>query len=508
MSDTTWDVKTASAARDGQWWYLVAAVVGLLFGHFALRWKPLLAFEGAAALVILLLCIARPYTGLLLTLALTLALDQFKIFAGGMELSPVTTLVGWAFFSNLNTTLPIPVLYLNFMEVLLITVTLSWLCRRLAAKELRWHGGTLGPALLALGLLITGAVVYGIATGAELRIALWETRALFHLMVAYLLAAHMIERRSQVRALVSVVIGAITFRILLTWWNAVGVLHLSLGGVDTVTAHEDALFFALLIVLWACLHLFRAEPRQRQALGLVMLATLGAFIFAKRRASIIALLAAVPYLTAMLHWPRARRVLGTGAFLLLLLIPYAAAFWNSDHPVALPLELVQSITRSDPGDRMGSSNRYRLIENRNLMADIRDHPWVGKGFGHQFRTRWDATAGAVEIAGELPELDYELSKYVPHNQVLWIWVKAGIFGFAAFWLFIILAVSQGTHLSRVLATPYFRALAATTAVLVCMLAIVSFVDTVMTSYRTLLLVGLLLGAMSRFRAIERAEGIV
>lgn len=486
-------------------WHLVAAGASLLFGYLCLRWGPLLAAEAAAGAALLLLCIARPFTGLLTTLGLTLALEQIGISTNGViELDPWTERLH--FFANLNSLGRLPWVYLNFMEVMLLTCGLSWAVRRAKAGTLRWRGGPLlFPLALLAGALVL-AILYGLAAGASWKLALWETRALFQLMVTYLLAIHMIEERAQVRALVWTAIAAIFYRAIMAWYHAGVFLRFDLSGVDSVTTHEDGLFFASLLLFWAVLQLFRAEPDQRRVLTLLFPLLVGAFLFSKRRAAMVALLAAVPYLILLLDWPRARRALLVCAALAIPAGLYTAAFWNSDRGVAMPVQLIKSVIIRPQSGRMYYSNRYRDLENSLLAARIRQSPLLGIGFGKPFV----AAGAALPDEGDrdaassgLPVLDAPLSHYIPHNQILWVWAKAGFLGFAAFWFFALFAVAHGTRLARALQTPYLRAVAAFVALMVCMQLIVSFGDQQLTEYRNMVFLGLLLGTLCRLPHLDK-----
>ena len=199
MSETIWGRERAAGAPIDEGTYSVVAALSLLFGLFCIRWGTPCSPEAAAALALLALCIARPFVGLMVALALTLGLDQIGISTNGpIELDPFTEKTH--FFVNLNSVARLPGLYLNFMEVMLVTCWLSWGVRRLKAGTLQWRGGAMALPLAVLGLALVAAVMRGVATGGLWKIALWSTRGLFQLIIV-LLAAHMMESRSQVRAL-------------------------------------------------------------------------------------------------------------------------------------------------------------------------------------------------------------------------------------------------------------------------------------------------------------------
>ena len=84
-----------------------------------------------------------------------------------------------------------------------------------------------------------------------------------------------------------------------------------------------------------------------------------------------------------------------------------------------------------PDERDYLSNLYRDIETQNLQFTISTSPIMGIGFGRPFievRPLVDLTA------------TWPLQLYMPHNNMLWIWMRTGIVGFMNFWAVIGLAI--------------------------------------------------------------------
>ena len=121
------------------------------------------------------------------------------------------------------------------------------------------------------------------------------------------------------------------------------IFKFSLESVDSVTTHEEGIFFASMLLFWMVLQIYRAEPAQRRTLAVLLPLFVIAFIAAKRRAAMVALIRAIPYLLMIVDWRRARRLLMAGFLALPLLLVYTVAFWNSTSTVALPVALVRSL---------------------------------------------------------------------------------------------------------------------------------------------------------------------
>jgi O-antigen ligase len=231
-------------------------------------------------------------------------------------------------------------------------------------------------------------------------------------------------------------------------------------------------------------------------------------LFAKRRAAFVALALALPYFIALLNWRRAKRAIGVTLAMSVVLAVYAVIFSSTGGILGEPVRLIRSVADTKGSGRHAASNRYRLVENLHLATDIRDYALLGRGFGQPFSTSLapgQMPPGMESEEKSLTKQGVPLWRYIPHNQILWVWVKGGILGFTAFWFFILATIAHGTYLARTLKTPYFRALAAFTVILVSMTMLVAYVDMGLTAYRNMIYMGAMLGMMVRLRAIETQE---
>ena len=82
-----------------------------------------------------------------------------------------------------------------------------------------------------------------------------------------------------------------------------------------------------------------------------------------------------------------------------------------------------------------NSDIYREIEAFDLWYTIRNNPIQGVGFGQKFLQ-----------PSPLPDLSFfEFWAYIPHNSVLWIWLKLGFLGFASMLFLFARAVQLGAR---------------------------------------------------------------
>jgi O-antigen ligase len=117
-------------------------------------------------------------------------------------------------------------------------------------------------------------------------------------------------------------------------------------------------------------------------------------------------------------------------------------------------------------DRNQDSDLYRTIEKADIVATIRSSPILGIGFGHPFLRPIP-----------LPPINlFLLSPYMPHNAILWMWMKVGALGFLAMVYLFGLTLVVGTR--NVLRMPHddYAAITLTSLAFVLMYAIFSYVD--------------------------------
>jgi len=119
----------------------------------------------------------------------------------------------------------------------------------------------------------------------------------------------------------------------------------------------------------------------------------------------------------------------------LLITAFLTAFCNVQH--GLNGQLVRPIqSQFDPTYRDYLSNIYRQAENVNLQQSFQTNKLIGMGFGMPFLT--------VLAQADISNI-YPLWNYIPHNTLLWIGMRMGAVGNAAFWGLVAMAVLQAWH---------------------------------------------------------------
>jgi hypothetical protein len=170
---------------------------------------------------------------------------------------------------------------------------------------------------------------------------------------------------------------------------------------------------------------------------------------------------------------------------------YAGAFWNSQSRLAEPLRVVRGII--DPGAvswRDQSSDAWRETENSNISYTMRQLPLTGVGLGQQYL-----------FDREPPPLtSFVYWRYIAHNALLWVWLKAGPYAAFVFWFLVGTALMRGLRLYRKLEDPFLRASAAFPVLLIVSQVVFSSVDLGLTYNRTMTTLGVALGLTATLSA--------
>jgi hypothetical protein len=169
-------------------------------------------------------------------------------------------------------------------------------------------------------------------------------------------------------------------------------------------------------------------------------------------------------------------------------------FWGSTSIVAQPARGISSVF--SPNARDDQSNSYRDIENLDLGIDIRQSMPLGLGFGRPIPHPVPLTFDANSID---PLIDY-----VPHNSILYIWLRTGFPGILAF-LFVVGAAT-------VMACRIIRCVERRLSLLGMfgLWTLVAYVfagwfDAGLVQYRTAVFVGCVLGALEAASRITSRE---
>jgi hypothetical protein len=375
--------------------------------------------------------------------------------------------------------------HLNPADVLLIGLTLIWLLKVAGGDAAAWPRTALSRAVLTL----MGAVAIGLVIGklhhGDTRTALLEVRPYVYMTLTFALTVGFIATRSAIRAILWGLVLVSAFKAALGIRIFISVRHMQ-PRPEAVLGHEEAFFFGLYVLLTLGLWVFDLPGRLRTtATALLPLVVVGDLVNSRRTAWLILAGGAVVMLViGMVTQPNRRRVLGGS----LVVVAFGAAiylpvYWDRTGSLGQPARAVHSFVSPDPRDE--SSDLYRREENANLKYNIRASRPLGMGFGVKINYVYpiaDLTATNALIA------------YIPHNGVLYIIMRMGVFGGIAFWSLIAIAIVNACRLAK----HHDRELAFLGALIACALIaylLQGYNDQGFFFYRIAFVVGAMLGLL-------------
>ena len=343
------------------------------------------------------------------------------------------------------------------------------------------------------------AFLNGMRTGGDFKVALWEVRALFYLILMYVIVPQILESKKQLVGIVWVVIIAVTIKAFQGVLRFVE-MGFTTGGYAVLTNHEDPVFIVTLLVLLVGFLLFRTGGKQKVWMLVTLAILLVGFYVAQRRATYGSLIVSLSAIVLILPTQKRIEYLKFIVPFLGVLLVYGFVFWNdATGTLARPVQMVKSaFVEPDMKTNFSdySSNLYRDRENYNLAQTVVNHTLLGTGFGKKY----DQPLPLINIR-------FTLRDYIPHNQIYWILVKMGAIGFFMFWFFFNSFVAKATQVFIRVKDPYLKGVALMIALAVINQMVVSFFDLQLTYYRNMTYLGCLMGLLPVIQCIESEQAL-
>ena len=300
---------------------------------------------------------------------------QFPTFAHSL---------GYVLYENwwklLSPVASLPWLKFNSIEVLIGVTAVAVLRRTIPAwRNIRLPFELTGAVAFLVVVLLM--FVWGLASGGALKPALWQVRPYLHLVAIAVLIPAVFRTLDDVKLVVVLVNAAIVLKACLVIGVFVFAADARFTGWRELVGHEDLVFFVASFFFAVAAFAYSDKTIVKICCAVVCPILLAAIVLNLRRAGYVALGANLLLLPLFLAGARrlAALLLGAGAGLGSL---YLALFWQAEGPLAVPAEKVRSILMQTGGTD-ASSNAYRIGENLNLWATVREHPF-GTGFGFPF----------------------------------------------------------------------------------------------------------------------------
>ena len=447
----------------------------------------------AASLIIAALIVRWPLAGVYIATGCVLLIEESPLF------TPILTdhLPVFYWPPGLEGLIERPIGFL-FLFTLFMLV-----CHRLINRQKTLEGGALLLPFLLFLLCVAGGVLHGLASGGDLKIIVVEVRPLWYLFISYLLAYNLVTRIRHIRSFFWIVILSAGIKGLQGVYIYSVVLHGNLTGVDIIMSHEESFFFASLLILTIllCLH-YQYRPQLYAAL-LVLPFVVIALVANQRRADYIALALAVPVAWLLIF--RIKRHARKQLLVIMLIstvlsVGYVAAFSHSGTGFGQPAHAIVSVFSPDNTDtRNTDSNLYRTVENNDLIYNVKQSPVFGLGFGKPYFQPIPLTSVAPTVFVVDPN-----DRYVPHNNIYWIWMRLGTVGFFAFWYLLGAMIVRGSIIARRLRDPYLQLVAIYVVAVIFIEVAVAFADYQLFHYRNVIYVGLLVGLLMKLPALDES----
>jgi len=377
------------------------------------------------------------------------------------------------------------------LEVYIAAIFISWLGRGIGQRKITFSRKPIIWLGVIFLLFVIFGLIYGIGTGGNYNIALWEARPLFYLAALLFLSGNLLEKREHVSHLIWAAMLGIFFEALYGTLSILLQYKGSLPGINALTDHSAAIHMNTVFVLAFASWIYKTKPQMRFVLTLMVPIVLVSYIANQRRAAMIALMLALALMAIILFMDNRKLFWVIIPLAALVGVVYLAAFWNSSGALGLPARAVKStLFPGQASARDQSSNYYRFLENINTSFTIHQRPLTGVGFGQKFYV----IVSMADISF------FEWWQYFPHNSIIWIWLKTGVFGFLAMLYFVGSAIMLGTVTT--LRMPYneLRAIALTATLYLVMHFTFAYVD-ISWDTQSMLYIGAMVGMLSSMERI-------
>jgi uncharacterized membrane protein len=396
------------------------------------------------------------------------------------------------FFWNINNaganygTSALDPLKFSLAELLIALTIITWIIRSITMRDFKFQKGAFFGWFMAYIVMVCVGWMRGVATGGDATMALWEVRSQFHFFAAYLMGANLITERKHAYTVLWIAIIGVGLK------GLVGIYaYIQMGGVvgeQGVLYHEESLFFNIIVFIMFITWLSNADQKMKWASLLLSPACIFTALQNQRRsgiaAFIVALIPLIPILMVVLEQRRPqviRFVIGFAIFNAF----YLPAGWHSQAAWALPARAIKS--NSDPSERDASSDYYRMAENFNLKATRDQSPIVGIGYGKPYLM--------IIYQPGIDQFDRFL-KFLPHNSILWVWMRIGHIGFLCLMMVLATVCVKGSQILKATQDPVLQTVGALGILAPLMLFTFGKYDLAFVNYRVVIMTGSFMGILS------------
>jgi O-Antigen ligase len=405
---------------------LAAAICGLLAGV-----QPVL-LAIPVLLVIPVILWRRPEFAIITLLASATLIENFTYTVGTHAGAFTSKIPWWRTFTHGMIIFPV--------EFFLLIVIMVWVLKAGVEGGFGIPKSPVFRCLKVFWALLLVAVGVGMAHGAKIKFDFWELRSWIYLSVAMVLAAALIRKRSALDLVLWTFVLGSGFKGLQGTYIFFSYARAMRPRPEAILGHEEAFFFGVFIMITAAYWLYGFRGRLRTTATCLLPFVVVADMANARRTAWLILAVGLLTMAAIgvVTLPHRRKVLLRAlAVLVVVSTVYLPAYWNHDGTLAQPARAVRS--QFQPNSRDASSDLYREQENFTLITNIKSSSLLGTGFGIPIQYN-------SQIAN-ISNIDPMIA-FIPHNGLLWVWLRTGLQGEIVFWCLISLALIRACELAR------------------------------------------------------------
>ena len=455
------DVRGQMRLDRARWRWALCAVLALTVFIGAIAHVTVPETLSLATLLLVVTCVAalaHPPAGVYLLVIFT--------FIGDL-----TTAKWWPFTKNFSARESIfyldDRLTINPLEVVLATTIAAWVMRAAATHTWTFRRGRLLVPMLAFEVFVILGFLKGVGTGGVRNVAIFEVRPLIYLPVLYLLMTNVFTSRRQYRRAFACAMVAVGIQSLFTIGYYRSLDPVLRGAVEDLTEHTASVTMNVLFIFLVCLVVFHATRWKVWAYGVLAPTVVFAYLLSQRRAAMVGLFAGLIVMAAVLFYRRRQTFMRIVPVAAVLGLMFIAATWNLQGGLGLPATAIKTVLFPDSlGSVDAASDLYRNLEAYNLWFTIRASPLTGMGFGQPFL-----------VVRPMPDISFfEFWQYLPHNSVLWVWIKTGIFGFVSMLFLMARSVQLGARSARRVRSSDDAAVVTAALAYIAMFMVFAYVD--------------------------------
>lgn len=362
---------------------------------------------------------------------------------------------------------------------------------RLRLGEFFW------PLAFLTGIVLFG-LIRGMSSGGDALTGFHEIRSILYILPVYFLTVNLVREPRHFYVLtVVLVLSVMALSAGALWTHFSAIRPGEVTDLDITFAHENALFAGLVVVLLAAMLVWARGWGLRALLLLPAGLALASIMVMKRRVGVLALDVGLVVMGLVLLRHNWRLFLVVLPVLIAVGIVYLSIYWDATGGMGQGARAFRSAIGQEAATEDLSSKKYRDFETLNVQANIEWQPYWGSGFGKPYIFPFP-----------LPDLSgwWPFQRFIPHNTILWTWMKGGMLAFILTMALFGHAMMRGMALARRRLEPLLGSWAVAAAAAVPMVFLFAWYDLGLTSTRTLIVFALCLGLITVLGSLPEEGG--